>query len=279
MVDDPYVFGQIAAANALSDVYAMGGKPITALNIACFPINVIEEEVFSRILLGGLHKMTEAGVALLGGHSIDDKEIKYGLSVTGICDINKIYSNQGAKPGDILCLTKKLGTGFVVSAICKDFLEQDTLNEAELSMSKLNKYASELAVSSKFPNAMTDITGFGLAGHLSEMMIASDTCCEINLSSLPVISGTMELINKGVNPAGTKRNREYFSKYVSVTGGLDEILLQLAFGAETSGGLIFAVPEVKMNDLKNLFGKEEEPLYEIGRVLDKNTNSIYIKFL
>lgn len=258
----------------------MGGKPITALNIACFPINVIEEEVFNRILLGGLQKMTEAGVALLGGHSIDDKEIKYGLSVTGICDINKIYSNRGAKPGDILCLTKKLGTGFVVSAISKDFLEQDTLNEAELSMAKLNKYASELAVSSKFTNAMTDITGFGLAGHLSEMMIASDTCCEINLPSLPVIGGTMELINKGVNPAGTKRNREYFSKYVLVAGDFDKILLQLAFGAETSGGLIFAVPEVNVNDLKDLFVKEEEPLYEIGRVLDKNTdNDIYINFL
>ena len=277
VVDDPYTFGQIAAANALSDVYAMGGKPLTALNIACFPINDIEKEVFNLILRGGLDKIKESGAALLGGHSIDDKEIKYGLSVTGICNINEIYSNQGAKPGDILYLTKSLGTGFAVSAICTDFLNENTLGEAVISMTKLNKYASGLAVSLKSPNAVTDVTGFGLIGHLSEMMIASGTHCEIYLNSLPSISGTVELIKKGINPAGTKRNRKYFTQYTSVKDGADENLIWIAFGAETSGGLIFSVPEAKAAETENVFKNKSEPLYRIGRVLDENVNEgIYI---
>ncbi len=280
VVDDPYSFGQIAAANALSDVYAMGGRPLTALNIACFPINDVEKEVFNLILLGGLDKIKEAGVALLGGHSIDDKEIKYGLSVTGICGIDEIYSNQGAERGDVLYLAKSLGTGFIVSAICTDFLNENTLDEATQSMSKLNKYASELAVSLKAPNAITDVTGFGLIGHLSEMMIASGTCCEIYLQSLPVISGVSELIKKGINPAGTKRNRKYFTKYASVKDGLDENLLWIAFGAETSGGLIFSVPEDKTPETEKMFKIKGEPLYKIGRVLDKNVkDGIYISII
>ena len=269
VVDDPYTFGQIAAANALSDVYAMGGKPITALNIACFPIEEVEKEVFNLILLGGLDKINEAGAALLGGHSIDDKELKYGLSVTGVCNINEIYSNQGASPGDILYLTKSLGTGFVVSAICTDFLSKDSLNEASLSMSKLNKKASELAVSLKSPNAITDVTGFGLVGHLSEMMIASGAACEIDLSSLPVINGVYELIRKGINPSGTKRNRKYFSKYVSTLRNVDENLLWLAFGAETSGGLVMPVPESKSKALEHAFKNAGEPLHRIGKVLQR----------
>jgi selenide,water dikinase len=280
VVDDPYSFGQIAAANALSDVYAMGGKPLTALNIACFPINDIEKEVFNLILAGGLNKIIEAGAALLGGHSIDDKEIKYGLSVTGICGIDEIYSNRGAEPGDILYLTKSLGTGFAVSAICTDFLNEITLDEAVSSMSKLNKYASELAVSLRSPDAVTDVTGFGLIGHLSEMMIASGTRCEIDLHSLPVINGVPDLIKKGVNPTGTKRNRKYFTQYVSVKEGLDENLLWIAFGAETSGGLIFSVPEGKASATEKIFKIKGEPLYKIGMVLNKNVkDGIYINII
>ena len=269
VVDDPYTFGQIAAANALSDVYAMGGKPITALNIACFPVKETEKKVFNLILLGGLDKINEAGAALLGGHSIDDKELKYGLSVTGVCNINEIYSNKGASPGDILYLTKSLGTGFVVSAICTDFLSADSLNEASLSMSKLNKRASEIAVSLKSPNALTDVTGFGLIGHLSEMLLASGAACEVDLSSLPAINGVYELIRKGINPAGTKRNRKYFSKYVSTSKNVDENLLWLAFGAETSGGLVMPVPESKSDALELAFKNAEEPLRRIGKVLQK----------
>ena len=280
VVDDPYSFGQIAAANALSDVYAMGGKPLTALNIACFPVNDIEKDVFNLILLGGLDKIKEAGAALLGGHSIDDKEIKYGLSVTGICGINEIYSNSGAEPGDVLFLTKSLGTGFAVSAICTDFLNEDTMKEAALSMSKLNKYASELAVSLKAPRAVTDVTGFGLIGHMSEMMLASGTRCEIDLRLLPVINGVRELIKKGINPAGTKRNRKYFSRYASIQNGIDETLLWIAFGAETSGGLIFSVPESKAAETETIFKIKGEPIYKIGRVLDKNVEGgIYINII
>lgn len=279
VVDDPYTFGQIAAANALSDVYAMGGRPITALNIACFPVDKIEKDVFNLILLGGLDKISEAGAALLGGHSIDDKELKYGLSVTGVCNINEIYSNQGAMQGDTLYLTKSLGTGFVVSAICTDFLGADSLNEASLSMAKLNKKASELAVSLKSPNALTDVTGFGLIGHLSEMMIASNVACEINLKSLPVINGAAELIIKGINPAGTKRNRKYFSKYVEVKDGLADSLILLAFGAETSGGLVMSVPELKSEALELAFKKAGEPLYMIGKVLQKTPKSDTLIYL
>ncbi len=280
VVDDPYTFGQIAAANALSDVYAMGGKPITVLNIACFPINEIDKEVFNLILNGGLDKIKEAGAALLGGHSIDDKEIKYGLSVTGICGINDIYSNQGAKRGDVLYLTKSLGTGFVVSAICTDFLEKETLDEASISMSKLNKYASELAVSIGGVNAVTDVTGFGLVGHLSEMMIASGVSCEIYLQSLPLIKGTVELIKRGINPAGTKRNRKYFAAYTAVKNGLDGNLLWTAFGAETSGGLIFSVSHMKASQFEEAFKNKGEPLYKIGRVLDGGVkDGIYIDIM
>lgn len=273
MVDDPYVFGQIAAANALSDIYAMGGKPITALNITCFPIDKIDKEVFNKILLGGLDKINESGAALLGGHSIDDKELKYGLSVTGTCSIDGIYSNKGAVPGDILYLTKSLGTGFVVSAISTDFLDEDSLNEASLSMLKLNKRASEISVSLKSPNALTDVTGFGLIGHLVEMMIASGTACNINTKFLPKIKGVEELINKGINPAGTKRNKKYFSQYVIVGSGMKDdagnILALLAFGAETSGGLVMSVPESKSKALEFAFKEAEEPLFKIGVVTQK----------
>ena len=280
VVDDPYAFGQIAAANALSDVYAMGGRPVTALNISCFPVNDIEKEVLNLILIGGLDKINEAGAALLGGHSIDDKEIKYGLSVTGVCGVNDIYSNKGAMPGDILYLTKSLGTGFAVSAISTEFLAESTLAEATLSMAKLNKYASEAAVSIKSPNAITDVTGFGLAGHLSEMMTAGGTQCEIYLNSLPVINGTIDLIKKGVNPAGTKRNRKYFSRYVSAVGGIDENLLWVAFGAETSGGLILSVPEHKASATENIFKSINEPLYRIGRVtFETPARGIYINII
>ena len=272
VVDDPYIFGQIAAANALSDVYAMGGRPITALNIACFPVEKINREVFNRILLGGLDKINEAGAALLGGHSILDKELKYGLSVTGVCNINEIYSNQGARPGDTLYLTKSLGTGFVVSAICTDFLSADSLNEASLSMSKPNKKASELAVSLRSLHALTDVTGFGLLGHLSEMMIASGAACEINLKSLPVINGAIELIERGINPAGTKRNRKYFSRYVRIRKGLDESLILLAFGAETSGGLVMSVAESKSAALELAFKNAAEPLFKIGNVEKRKAN-------
>lgn len=266
VVDDPFAFGQIAAANALSDVYAMGGKPITALNLACFPVDSVEKEVLNMILSGGLDKINESGAALLGGHSIDDKEIKYGLSVTGICRIKDIFSNAGAMPGDILYLTKKLGTGFAVSAICTEFLDDATLSEATLSMTKLNKRASELAVSSKAPNAMTDVTGFGLVGHLSEMMIASGTSCFIELNMLPGINGATELIKKGVNPSGTKRNRKYFSRYSFLSEKHDEVLAWLAFGAETSGGLLMSVPEEKSKKLELMFKDAEEPLYPVGKV-------------
>ena len=270
VVDDPYTFGQIAAANALSDVYAMGGKPITALNIACFPINNIDKEVFKEILLGGLDKISESGAALLGGHSVDDKELKYGLSVTGICGINEIYSNQGAKQGDVLYLTKKLGTGFVISAISSDFLMPSILNEASELMAKLNKIASEIAVSLKAPNAITDITGFGLIGHTYEMMSASQMSCEISLSKLPLIEGATDLIEKGVCPAGTKRNRSYFSRFASIVKNADKSLLWSAFGAETSGGLLLSVPESKAGRMERSFKENGELLTQVGRVTNAN---------
>ncbi len=269
MVDDPYTFGQIAAANALSDVYAMGGRPITALNLACFPVDTVEKEVFNQILHGGLDKINESGAALLGGHSIDDKEIKYGLCVTGICHVNEIYSNKGAMPGDFLYLTKKLGTGFIVSALCESFLKADSLKEASLSMAKLNKKASKLAVSIKAPNALTDVTGFGLIGHLSEMMVASGTSCDIDLKSLPAIKGVFTLIEKGVNPSGTKRNRKYFSRFVSEAGFPDENHVWLSYGAETSGGLLMSVSSKNAKRLERLFGDSGEPLFRIGMVSGK----------
>jgi len=209
VVDDPYTFGQIAATNALSDVYAMGGKPLTALALVCFPEKA-DLEILERILAGGLSKMIEAGCTVIGGHSIRDEETKFGYSVTGVVHPKKILANQGAKPGDALLFTKAIGTGVISTAIKKGEAEPQWIEAAVQSMTTLNKLAAEVIVGGDFHvNAMTDVTGFGLIGHAREMVLASDVSIRIFAGKIPLLVGAIECVRAGYIPAGLRNNREF----------------------------------------------------------------------
>ncbi|TDO90126.1 selenophosphate synthase [Halanaerobium saccharolyticum] len=241
IVDDPYLFGQIAAANALSDVYAMGGQPILAMNIAGFP-SCLEEEILSQILQGGADKVKEAGASLCGGHTVVDEEPKYGLSVTGIVDPDDLLSNSGIKEGDLILLTKPLGTGVMVSAIKGGFTSGDQSNPAVNSMLTLNntalKYFDQYQI-----NACTDVTGFGLIGHLLEMSENSSLQIEIEAPEIPIFAGVREFAESGLLPAGAYKNRDNYQGFVSESGQRDQILYDLMYDPQTSGGLLISVAE------------------------------------
>jgi len=241
VVDDPYLFGQIAAANALSDVYAMGGQPILAMNIVGFP-SCLEAEILSQILQGGADKVKEAGASLCGGHTVEDDEPKYGLSVTGTVHPDKLLSNSGIKKGDLILLTKPLGTGVMVSAIKGGFTGGDESNPAVKSMLTLNntalKYFDQYQI-----NACTDVTGFGLIGHLLEMSENSSLQIEVEAPEIPVFKGVREFAESGLLPAGAYKNRDNYEKFVSESGKRDQILYDLMYDPQTSGGLLISVAE------------------------------------
>ena len=239
MVDDPYLFGEIAAANALSDVYAMGGLPMTALNITCFPAS-LDLGILNSILRGGLAKCREAGVALLGGHTVDDPEIKFGLSVTGTIHPNEIWSNDGAQAGDLLILTKHIGVGVITTAIKQGVALAEAVDAALESMRKLNRAARDASVSVG-PNACTDVTGFSLLGHLAQMMRASGTTARIKAEQVPLLPGALELARRGIGPGGTGRNKSHFGDHVSLSSDLEPALVELLFDPQTSGGLLLSV--------------------------------------
>ena len=241
IVDDPYTFGQIAAANALSDVYAMGGRPLTAMNVVCFPIKSQDISVLGEILRGGWDKMQEAGVTLMGGHSIEDDELKYGLAVTGVVHPSKIITKEGAKAGDKLLLTKPLGTGMVSTALKGGVAEKKTVDRAAGVMATLNKTASELMLESGV-HACTDITGFGLLGHASGMVEDSPLCMEIRLSSIPLLPEAMEFAQMGLVPAATQRNREFRSNMIEMVSEISDDIMNILFDPQTSGGLLIVVP-------------------------------------
>jgi selenide,water dikinase len=247
VVDDPYTFGQIAATNALSDVYAMGGKPLTALALVCFPEKA-DLEILERILAGGLSKMIEAGCTVIGGHSIRDEETKFGYSVTGTVHPKKILANAGAKAGDALLLTKALGTGVISTAIKKGKGEARWIDAAIRSMTTLNKRAAEVITSGDFPvNAMTDITGFGLIGHAREMVLASNVpesnvSLRISAGSIPLLEGALECVRAGYVPAGLKNNREFAECLVEYEDGVPEDVRALLFDPQTAGGLLISTP-------------------------------------
>lgn len=240
-VDDPYLFGQIAAANSVSDVYAMGGRPITALSIVGFPIREVADTVLHDILRGGIDKMAEAGVAIIGGHSIQDREIKAGFAVTGLIDPNRIFANAGVRPGDALVLTKPLGTGIIAFAAQIDRCPPGALEAAARSMAMLNKAAAELMIASG-AHACTDVTGFGLMGHLTAMAAASGVDVEIVWDDLPLLPGVLECLAQGILPGGIERNRESSGDRISADG-LEPAMLDLCFDPQTSGGLLIAMPE------------------------------------
>ena len=240
IVDDAYHFGQIAAANALSDIYAMGGTPISAMNIVCFPCS-LEMDLLARILRGGLDKIHEAGAVLLGGHTVDDEEPKYGLAVTGRVDPMRILTSSGAEPGDFLLLTKPLGTGILATALKGDFLSEAEMEEAITGMAELNAAASQAALDAG-AHACTDVTGFGLLGHILNMLPERGLGCEIQASRLPVYPRVIEMAEMGMIPAGAHKNRDFIGERVVLSGRVDEITIDLINDPQTSGGLLIALP-------------------------------------
>lgn len=251
IVDDPYSFGQIAVANALSDVYAMGGKPLTAMNIVCFPSKTMDISVLRSILHGGLDKLHEAGVVLVGGHSVDDPELKYGLSVTGTVHPKKVLTKGGAKPGDQLILTKPIGTGIINTALKAGMVGEHAVNLVTQSMATLNKAASEVMLQVGV-NACTDITGFGLLGHASEMIQESEIGFKIRSVSVPIFPETMQMAGMGLVPGGTYRNKEFRSHMVDPSG-VGDVMLDILFDAQTSGGFLISVSPDKAGLLLTRF--------------------------
>ncbi len=263
IVDDPYNFGAIAATNALSDVYAMGGTPTLAMNIVCFP-NCLNPSILKEIMLGGADKVKEAGALLVGGHSIEDDEPKYGLSVMGIVEPDKIWKNTGAKVGDVLILTKPLGIGVLTTALKEDMLERDTITLITNIMKTLNKVPADILRQLNIHvSACTDVTGFGLLGHALEMTEGGQVSFVIDHKKVPIIKEALSFAEMGIIPAGAYKNRRHVEKNISINCEMDEALLDLFYDPQTSGGLLIAVPE---SDAKDYLEKLS-PNYPIGAMI------------
>lgn len=275
IVDDPYTFGQIAAANSLSDVYAMGGEPSLALNIIGFP-NCLSPDVMAEILKGGASKVMEAGATIAGGHSVEDDEPKYGMCVTGFIHPDKVLKNYGAKPSDVLIITKPIGTGIINTAIKGGLCSKETEKKAIHVMASLNKNAKR--VIEHYPvSCCTDITGFGFAGHSAEMAEASLVTFEIDIKKVPVIEDVFEFAEMGLVPAGSYRNRKHFDSRVTFIG-VSEKYIDLAFDPQTSGGLMFAINEMYADEImEKLKENLDTESAVIGRVTEKQDKFIIIK--
>lgn len=276
VLNDPYAFGAVAAANAISDVYAMGAKPVYALNVVEFPVKSLPLSILEEILKGGADKASEAGVSIAGGHSVEDNAPKYGMAVTGFADPAKIITKRGAKPGDVLFLTKPLGTGILTTAIDRGLTGEETEQEIYNIMAFLNKGAAE-AMLQVGVNACTDVTGFGLLGHLTEMMTASKVSAQISLNRIPLIAGAKELAEKGAVPEGTHNNYRYLRNKVNwerVTRQEDRMLL---CDAQTSGGLLMAVPQEKADQLRTALLKQGcLAAAEIGLVTEQKEKAVEV---
>lgn len=270
IVDDPYIYGQIAAANSLSDVYSMGGKPVLALNIVCFP-NCIDPNVLSKILKGGADKVKEAGAVLAGGHSVDDDEPKYGLSVMGIVKEKNILMNSGAKEGDIIVLSKPLGLGIVNTAIKGNLCSDETYKEAVDIMTALNNKAA-LAAIELSANACTDITGFGLFGHSVEMADNSEVALEFEMDKIPLISEALEYASMGLIPEGAYKNRNFYKNKIQYNGFSEELITDICYDPQTSGGLLISIPAKNMKEIEKY-----DYLKVIGKVIKKIEHSIILK--
>lgn len=267
IANDPFRFGQIAAANSLSDVYAMGGEPLAAMNIVCFPIKVLDKTILRDIIRGGLDKVLEAGAVLAGGHSVEDDEIKYGLAVSGVVDPDGFAANRGLEPGDELLLTKPLGTGILATAVKGDWQDADAMeDDLWRTASRLN--AGGAAVIRELGlKAATDVTGFGLGGHVLEMAGASGVVCELVLEAMPLLPRVIDLAGMGMIPAGSFANKGFCAKSVQVADGADGLLVDIAFDAQTSGGLVLAVPPDKVARAVAMLEAGGDLAARIGRVL------------
>jgi selenide,water dikinase len=274
IVDDPYTFGQIAATNALSDVYAMGGKPLTSLALVCFPEKA-ELEILERILAGGLSKMIEAGCTVVGGHSIRDDETKFGYSVTGVVHPKKILANQGSQPGDALLFTKALGTGVISTAIKKGKAEQRWIDAAVRSMTTLNKRAAEvITAGDDRVNAMTDVTGFSMIGHAREMVLASNVSIRISAGRVPLLEGALDCVRAGYTPGGLKNNRDFAECLVEYDAAVPEDVRALLFDPQTAGGLLISTPDGA--SLTKALNDAGVPAVQIGEVVSNTKPRIMI---
>ena len=277
IVDDPYTFGQISVANSLSDVYAMGGKPLTAMNIICFPISKMEISILREVLLGGLDKMREAGVLLVGGHSVEDDELKYGISVTGSIHPDKVLLNRGARAGDALILTKSLGTGIINTALKGNMASQDLIDKSIQCMAELNKKAADLMTKCSNIHACTDVTGFGLLGHASEMIEGSDVGMVIQSSSVPIFREIQEFVEMGIMPGGLNRNRKFRMNMIEAGPDCPEWIVDVLFDPQTSGGLLIALPLKDAEDLVNKMNDEGiEDASIIGKVVTEPKGKILV---
>ena len=276
IVDDPYSFGQIAATNALSDVYAMGGKPLTAMNIVCFPINTMDISILKEIMAGGADKIHEAGAILVGGHSVEDSELKYGLSITGTIHPTKVVLNNGAKRGDRLILTKPLGTGIISTALKGKVASAEAVAQVIKSMTTLNQKASEL-MQEIGVSACTDITGFGLLGHAGEMIEGAGIGLSINSAAVPIFPEVKELAEMGMIPGGLRRNREFRQHMVEIAKEVPDYLADTLFDPQTSGGLLISVSKQKAAALVERMHKEGiEAAAVIGEVIAEPKGKIIV---
>jgi selenide,water dikinase len=277
IVDDPYWFGQIAAANALSDVYAMGGVPKTAMNLVAFPAKDMDISVLRKIIEGGLDKMREAGVVLVGGHTIEDTELKYGLSVTGFVHPDRVLTKRSLRPGDRLILTKPLGTGIISTAIKGGLASREITDQVTRSMAALNKTAAD--VMTDYPvHACTDISGFGFLGHLSEMVVGSGYGVRVAASRVPLFPETLQYAAMGLIPAGAYRNRDFRRFMVDFASSVDRALQDVLFDPQTSGGLLICVaPEIAEELLKDLKAKGIKDAAIVGEVVTEPKERIIVE--
>jgi selenide,water dikinase len=275
VVDDPYVYGQIAAANSLSDVYAMGGEPKLALNITCFPED-LPKDIIKNILKGGHDKVREANAMIIGGHTVEDKEPKYGLSVTGFIHPKDVVTNSNAKPGDVLILTKPLGLGILNTGIKAGIVSEEGYKTAIHTMSELNKFSKD-AMMKVGVNSCTDITGFGLLGHAFEMAQGSKVTIKFNSSSIPIIEEALSLARMGIIPSGAYRNMEYIKDFVKVSESVPQEIADCMFDPQTSGGLLISLEKEKSQLLLNELKSSSTPFALIGEVLEKQDYSITVE--
>jgi selenide,water dikinase len=276
IVDDPYWFGQIAAANALSDVYAMGGEPKTAMNLVAFPVKDMGLDILRQILKGGLDKMREAGVVLVGGHSVEDKELKYGLSVTGFIHPDRVLTNKNIQPGDQLILTKPLGTGIINTAIKGNLASAEIIEQVTRLMASLNKLPAEIM--KNYPvHACTDITGFGLLGHLAEMVEGSDVSIHLQAGHIPIIPETRDYAAMGMIPGGAYKNREFREHMVEFASDVDRVTQDILFDPQTSGGLLISLaPDHALSLLEELRSKGFRDASIIGEVIADQDTKIMV---
>lgn len=268
VVDDPYTFGQIAAANSLSDVYAMGGDPKLAMNIVCFP-DCLEPEVLAEILKGGYDKVAEAGAILVGGHSVSDDEPKYGLSITGFVHPDKVLANNNAKPGDVLVLTKPLGLGIINTAIKGEIIDEESYNEAVEVMTSLNKFGKDAIDKAQGVNSVTDITGFGLLGHALEMAEGSNVSIKIHSKNIPIIGKTIEYAEMGLVPAGTYSNKVHIGDKLYFNEDVPEVMKDILYDPQTSGGLLVSIEKDKSPELLKALETSTLKYAIIGEVCEK----------